>query len=279
MQILPASRASTRRPGVHSPPTRDPQRLQADFFARLGGPLQLATLFEDMPDVCFFVKNTDGYFVSCNQATLMALGLRDASQMLGKTDYDLAPAHVAEIYRQGDRQVVASALPLRGRVEAVPDAAGRLAWYVTSKAPVCAQDGAVVGIAVTLRSSATAGLALRPFEELSAALEHIFGNYGSPIPVEELAACVHLSVRQFERRFKRLFSVSPAAFVNQHRVRIAASLLRESDATIAEIAHRVGFYDHSHFIRLFRRTLGVTPSQYRAAWTQSLCSQASPPTV
>jgi AraC-like DNA-binding protein len=45
----------------------------------------------------------------------------------------------------------------------------------------------------------------------------------------------------------------------------AARELAETAEPLSEIALRAGFYDQSHFTNVFRRTLGVTPSAYRAA--------------
>ena len=48
------------------------------------------------------------------------------------------------------------------------------------------------------------------------------------------------------------------------RVIHAARELAETAEPLSEIGLRAGFYDQSHFTNVFRRTLGVTPSAYRA---------------
>ncbi len=58
------------------------------------------------------------------------------------------------------------------------------------------------------------------------------------------------------------------------RVRVSASrsLLENTDRTIADIALAVGFYDHSHFTRTFKRMMSCSPKQYRDGHRQ----QAAP---
>ena len=51
--------------------------------------------------------------------------------------------------------------------------------------------------------------------------------------------------------------------VRERRIEQARRLLVESDAPLFEIAARVGFADHSHFTRTFRRRFGIPPGEYR----------------
>ena len=45
-------------------------------------------------------------------------------------------------------------------------------------------------------------------------------------------------------------------------------MLETTDKLVTEIATATGFYDHAHFIRTFKRIVGITPSRYRKQhWT------------
>ncbi len=84
-------------------------------------------------------------------------------------------------------------------------------------------------------------------------------------PVSEAARLSGISREGFSRRFRKLHGVPPQAFQLIQKLNDARGALRTGDS-IAEVAARTGFSDQSHLGRLFRRTFGVTPGQYRAGW-------------
>ncbi|PHR94542.1 MAG: AraC family transcriptional regulator [Blastopirellula sp.] len=239
------------------------KEIQADFLQQLGGSLQLCQLFEELPDIYFFAKNSKGEFVLCNSAILDAMGLASQWDMIGKTDYDLVPREIADVYHEADQQVIQTGLPVRNIVEPVPGSGGVLNWYITSKTPIIANNGKVIGVAVAMRDYERVGSVLAPYQEFTPVIEFIFQNYHQQILVEQLAAIVELSVRQFERRFKKLFSMTPMSYINRYRVRAACIALWKTGDSISRVAINSGFYDHSHFVKHFRQVMGMTPSQYR----------------
>lgn len=242
---------------------KDCRSLQNQFFKTLGGRPQLERLFEELPDVYFFAKDLAGRFVLCNAATLGALGLRHADEFLGRTDFDIVPREIAEQYREADRMVFTSAKPVRNLVEPVPDAKGTLNWFVTSKIPLFDVKGAVAGVAIAMRDYRHAGNILGPYQAMAAVIDHIYRYYPEIISLDRLAEIAHLSVRQFERRFKKLFHVSPLNYVNRHRIRAACIALRTTEDPVSAIALKSGFYDHSHFVRQFQKQIGMAPTEYR----------------
>ena len=58
-------------------------------------------------------------------------------------------------------------------------------------------------------------------------------------------------------------NVTPSRYLASLRVNRARHLLETTDLSISDIAQTCGFYDHSHFVRVFRRERGVTPGEYR----------------
>lgn len=82
--------------------------------------------------------------------------------------------------------------------------------------------------------------------------------------VTELANEVHLSKSQVGRLFVEAFGKSPIAYLTMVRTERMAALLRTTDASIAAIAEEVGWSDPDFAARQFRRSVGVTPSGYRA---------------
>lgn len=80
----------------------------------------------------------------------------------------------------------------------------------------------------------------------------------------ELAQEVHLSKSQVGRVFVEAYGKSPIAYLTMLRAERMADLLRATDAPIALVAREVGWSDPDFAARQFRRSIGMTPSRYRA---------------
>lgn len=85
-----------------------------------------------------------------------------------------------------------------------------------------------------------------------------------PWLVSELAARSGVSRAVFARRFTSAVGTAPLTYLTTWRMELAAELLRESDDTIASVAHRVGYTDSFAFSTAFKRHRGITPSHARA---------------
>lgn len=90
-------------------------------------------------------------------------------------------------------------------------------------------------------------------------LDYINDHLSQEISLTELAAVVHLSPSYFLRQFKAATGLAPHQYLIQQRVAKAKLLLLDSPYSIAEIAQIVGFSDHSHLHRHFKRVFGVAP--------------------
>ena len=100
-------------------------------------------------------------------------------------------------------------------------------------------------------------------ESLFKALDYIHDNYRNAMSVSDIAQTVLMSESNFYSRFKKQFGMSPIAFLNHYRLTLASDMLKQSNATIKEIAESVGFFDQLYFSKLFKRTFNVSPRQYR----------------
>ena len=99
-----------------------------------------------------------------------------------------------------------------------------------------------------------------PFGDLA---DWITTNLTRPLSTEILADRVHLSPRQFARRFGALFGTSPAHYVERLRLDAGRHKLTDTNASIGEIAHAIGFASPDVFSRAFQRRFGLQPSEYR----------------
>lgn len=96
--------------------------------------------------------------------------------------------------------------------------------------------------------------------EVVARIEH---DLGRPLPLAELARIAGCSRPELVRRFRSALGTSPARWVRQRRVVVAADLLRCTDEGIDAIARRCGFSDRSRFSKTFRASLGCGPAAWR----------------
>jgi AraC family transcriptional activator FtrA len=80
---------------------------------------------------------------------------------------------------------------------------------------------------------------------------------------------VHLSPRQFSRRFRSATGASPAAWLLRRRLDASLPLLESSDEPVEQVAARVGFGTPAAFRRHFARAYGVPPSAWRRAFAAS----------
>lgn len=63
--------------------------------------------------------------------------------------------------------------------------------------------------------------------------------------------------------FKSVYGTSLAAHIKEHRMELAAQLLRETDLTIAQIGQRIGYKSQSRFSSAFKAYYEVLPTEYR----------------
>ena len=241
------------------------------FFEKLVSPDQLLELLNHLPASYFFAKDLEGRFVHVNQALIEVLGLKNESEVIGKTDHDLFPREVADQYRRQDEAVIESGKTHNEHVCAVPNHAGILRWYVETKMPLMDAAGKTIGVAGIMYDLEKAGAMLEPYERLNAAITHITNHYAEKITVDQLASLSHLSISQFKRVFKQLFHITPSLYLQRVRINAACVLLRETAYSIESIAEQTGHYDASHFARQFRAQMHLSPGQFREQNNNSLC--------
>ncbi|MBP1994134.1 AraC family transcriptional regulator [Paenibacillus eucommiae] len=95
------------------------------------------------------------------------------------------------------------------------------------------------------------------------AVYYIEENYNYPITLHSVAEKFNYSISYLGKQFKRKTGKSLIDYVIQIRIQKAQSMLLTIDATLQEIAVRVGYEDVSYFVRLFKKYNGTTPSQFK----------------
>jgi LacI family transcriptional regulator len=120
--------------------------------------------------------------------------------------------------------------------------------------------------AVTVRQSTEITAANDP--QLAAALRFIRNHADQPIQVEDVLDAVLISRRSLETKFKTLLNRTPLAEVHRVHVEQAKRLLTETRLPMQRVTESSGFSSTAQMNEVFRRHVGVSPSEYRRRTTQ-----------
>lgn len=223
----------------------------------------LETLFEHLADCPFFVKDQELKYVAANGAMARLCGVPSVAKLYGLSVADFFPAALAARYEALDAQVLASGRAIANVLEQSTAPGGEPTWLLYSRAPVRALDGTTVGVAASSRRLKRADLGEAACRRLEVLTERLAREFDKPLRLADLAAQVDCAASQLERDFRRLFSMTPQAFLHQARLKEAMRRLEDKSRTIASIAHECGYADQSAFTRRFLQVTGLTPTQYR----------------
>ncbi len=248
--------------------------MRTSIFKNLAGDLNslecslLETLFDQVGDTAFFVKDGNGLYTFVNQSLLERHGLRLKSEMIGKRPSDVSPGAMGEAFDEQDRMILNSGKPLLSRLELhwyAPHSAG---WCLTTKIPIL-RDGKAVGIVgiskdvriPVIRSEIPPGVAK--------ALTHLGEHFDESITPDTMARIAGVTSRRMANILKRVFGITPSQMILKTRIGAACRILRETKIAIAVVSQRCGYQDQSAFTRAFRSAMGVTPKQYREQYLKS----------
>jgi len=95
------------------------------------------------------------------------------------------------------------------------------------------------------------------------ALDYIAGHYSDPVTLGEVARAAQSSPFHIAHLIKRVTGRTVLQHVHAHRIEQARLMLQQNRLDCLEIAMKLGYADQSHFTRLFRRHMGMTPAKYR----------------
>jgi PAS domain S-box-containing protein len=236
--------------------------VYVDKFINQFGIKQIIGMFDLMPDMIFWVKDEKGRFVYANQFFLDHIGVSSLAQIIGLSDFDFSPAHIARQFSVDDQKVMHGEV-VNNRLEMNNTKTGDIAWFTTSKRPLLDEDSKPIGSYGISRHLDKTSLALTGMDALKEPVAYVRKNYMHNIFLKELADITHLSISALERRFKKFLGKSPKQFINEVRLENARRLLIETNLAIAIIANETGFNDHSYFSRQFFKLFKQNPSAFR----------------
>jgi AraC-like DNA-binding protein len=100
-------------------------------------------------------------------------------------------------------------------------------------------------------------------EPESPSIRYIHEHYCSSISVGTLSDLEHYNASYYSQWFRKKMGATPQAYVQILRLNEAKRLLRETDFSVLDVAHQVGYEHQASLTRLFRRFEAMTPSEYR----------------
>jgi AraC-like DNA-binding protein len=244
-------------------------KSQAEFFSQLAEPFTGEALFDCLPDLVFFIKNSRGEYVVVNQTLVERCGRREKGELVGRRADEVFPPPFGQSYRAQDERVLRNGDSLLNQLELHFHASGGRGWCLTDKLPLRGRDGTVIGLVGVSKDLVPANERSEDYARVARAVGHIQKHHDQPLRVKELAAGAGLSEYQFEQRIRKIFQLTAGQLIQKTRMEVAVRRLRDTDDPIAAVALDCGYSDQSAFTRQFRQTIGLSPSEYRRSVPQA----------
>lgn len=100
--------------------------------------------------------------------------------------------------------------------------------------------------------------------QLKPALDYIRNSYTfENITAPYLAALCGISEPYLRKLFEREFSVSPMVYIRNMRIKYATELIASGEYSVTDAAMMSGFNDNAYFSREFKKTMGISPKEYK----------------
>lgn len=103
-------------------------------------------------------------------------------------------------------------------------------------------------------------------DKIDESITYVKNNLDKPLSVQDLAEQQQLSVTHYTRLFKVKTGTTPTQYVNDLKIRKSCQYLYFSELSIKEICVELGFSDPYYFSRLFKKTMGMSPANYKKAY-------------
>lgn len=100
-------------------------------------------------------------------------------------------------------------------------------------------------------------------DPVARSINFMMENLGGKLNLNEIALKTALSVSHYSRLFQNRTGHSPIDYFIQLKIQRACQLLDNSELIIADISRETGFEDQFYFSRMFRKVMGMSPSEYR----------------
>ena len=223
-------------------------------------PAEIEALFDAIPNVLFFAKDSDSRYTHVNMTMMQRLGLKSRTEVIGKRADEIYPAGISGDYAQQDARVLAGGV-IENLMELHLFANQQPGWCLTCKRPIV-EDGRIVGLIGISRDLGQRGGLESQYEPLRLALDYLNTHYAENVRMQTLLDITGFSLSKLERSFRKVFQMTPQQVLTRLRIQIALHLLHGDDC-VASIGQACGFSDQSAFTRKFKAEVGMAPRAYR----------------
>lgn len=153
-------------------------------------------------------------------------------------------------------------VPVRNLDEIIDRIEEIIATYEANQAPACLLEASGIAWQLLTRMIADRFRPVRG-QPVARAMAYLAKHFDEPIRAGELAATVGISRSRLMSLFKKTTGGGVLDYQKQLRMARARRLLDDGDASIADVARKVGYSDPYYFSRHFRRLTGMSPSDFR----------------
>lgn len=234
--------------------------MNAELQSELG---LLGVVLGDADNLRLVIKDRAHRYLHVNLGWLQSVALEKESDVLGKTVFDLFPLWRAKRYHEEEVRVMEQGEIIDTCEELNLVEGGRTQLWRSLKAPRFDSEGRVTGMVIVGMLIDPEMLRARLTDNRPSAVEWMERHACEPNTLASLCVEMNCSRRSLERSFRENTGESPARYRLRCRLERAKELLKYSSKPVVEIAGECGFNDQSHFTKVFKQELGLTPAKWR----------------
>ena len=224
----------------------------------------LEQVFDCLPDVLFYIKDTEGRYLWVNAALVQRSGLKSRADVIGKASDELFPVSGAGTIVQ-DLSVIRNERPFKDLLRLYRTYRGERFWCLSSKFPMYDEAKRVVGLVGLSRDLPRPNERHGSYFRLAKFLEYIESRLDGNVLIADAANHASISSDTLGRLVFEVFHLTPKQLLMKKRIDKACQLLEETNLSVTEISGACGYADHSAFTRQFKATTLIAPAQYRTS--------------